>query len=49
MDNVDLGWHVAQGRWMVHHLAIYRHDAFNYPNLESCGYRRVSHVFQIVL
>ena len=33
MDNVDLGWHVAQGRWMVQHLAIYRHDALNYPNL----------------
>jgi hypothetical protein len=33
LDNVDLGWHVAQGRWMVGHLAIYRADAFNYPNL----------------
>ena len=33
LDNVDLGWHVAQGRWMVQHLAIYRADAFNYPNL----------------
>jgi len=33
LDNVDLGWHVAQGRWMVEHLAIYRADAFNYPNL----------------
>ena len=33
LDNVDLGWHVAQGRWMVHHLAFYRSDAFNYPTL----------------
>ncbi|MCE0483273.1 MAG: hypothetical protein LV479_03430 [Methylacidiphilales bacterium] len=33
MDNVDLGWHVAQGRWMVEHSTLYRHDVFNYPNL----------------
>jgi len=33
MNNVDLGWHVAQGRWMVEHAAIYRHDVLNYPNL----------------
>jgi hypothetical protein len=33
MDNVDLGWHVAQGRWMVQHGSFYRHDVFNYPNL----------------
>ena len=33
LDNVDLGWHVAQGRWMLEHLAFYRTDAFNYPNL----------------
>ena len=33
MDNVDLGWHIAQGRWMVHHAAIYRRDMMNYPNL----------------
>ena len=33
LDNVDIGWHVAQGRWMVEHGAIYRHDALNYPNL----------------
>jgi hypothetical protein len=33
LDNVDLGWHVAQGRWMVHHLEVYRVDAFNYPTL----------------
>ncbi len=33
LDNVDIGWHVAQGRWMVEHFAIYRHDALNYPNL----------------
>jgi hypothetical protein len=33
LDNVDIGWHIAQGRWMVEHGAIYRHDALNYPNL----------------
>ena len=33
MNQVDLGWQVAQGRWMVEHGAIYSHDAFNYPNL----------------
>ena len=33
MDNVDLGFHVAQGRWMVEQNAIYRQDHFNYPNL----------------
>jgi hypothetical protein len=33
LDNVDLGWHVAQGRWMVEHLAFYRQDLLNYPNL----------------
>ena len=32
MDNVDLGWHVAQGRWMVEHLAVYRRDVMNYAN-----------------
>jgi hypothetical protein len=32
LDNVDIGWHVAQGRWMVEHGAIYRHDVLNYPN-----------------
>ena len=31
LDNVDVGWHVAQGRWMVHHLAFYRADVLNYP------------------
>src|SRR5579871_6481681 len=31
LDQVDLGWHVAQGRWMVEHLAFYRADALNYP------------------
>jgi hypothetical protein len=48
MDNVDLGWHVAQGRWMVQHFAIYRHDAFNYPNL---GHPVVDEypLFQVVL
>jgi len=33
LDNVDLGWHLAQGKWMVEHHAIYRRDALNYPNL----------------
>jgi hypothetical protein len=31
LDHVDLGWHVAQGRWMVHHLAFYRADVLNSP------------------
>ncbi len=30
MDNVDLGWHVAQGRWMAEHDTIYRQDVLNY-------------------
>jgi hypothetical protein len=33
MNQVDLGWQVAQGRWMVRHAAPYSHDVFNYPNL----------------
>ena len=33
MNHVDLGWQVAQGRWIVHHGAPYSHDLFNYPNL----------------
>jgi hypothetical protein len=33
MNHVDLGWQVAQGRWMVQHGAPYRQDLFNYPNL----------------
>jgi tetratricopeptide (TPR) repeat protein len=33
MDNVDLGWHVAQGRWIVQHFSFYRYDLLNYPNL----------------
>jgi tetratricopeptide (TPR) repeat protein len=33
LDNVDIGWHIAQGRWMVEQGAIYRHDALNYANL----------------
>lgn len=33
MNQVDLGWQVAQGRWIVHQVAPYYHDAFNYPNL----------------
>ncbi len=33
MNQVDLGWQVAQGRWIVQHVAPYSHDLFNYPNL----------------
>jgi hypothetical protein len=33
MNQVDLGWQVAQGRWIVQHFAPYSHDLFNYPNL----------------
>jgi hypothetical protein len=33
MNQVDLGWQVAQGRWIVEHAAPYTHDVFNYPNL----------------
>jgi hypothetical protein len=48
LDNVDLGWHVAQGRWMVEHGAIYRHDVLNYPTF---GRPLVNEypVFQLVL
>ena len=48
MDNVDLGWHVVQGRWMVQHLSFYRHDVFNYPNL---GHSVIDEypLFQVVL
>jgi hypothetical protein len=48
MDNVDLGWHLAQGRWMVENGSIYRHDALNYPNL---GHPVVDEypLFQIIL
>ncbi len=33
MNQTDLGWQVAQGRWMVEHGALYTHDVLNYPNL----------------
>ncbi len=48
MDNVDIGWHVAQGRWMAQHAALYRQDAFNYPNL---GHAVIDEypLFQLVL
>lgn len=48
MNNVDIGWHVAQGRWMVQHGAVYRQDAFNYPNL---GHAVIDEypLFQLVL
>jgi hypothetical protein len=48
MDNVDLGWHVAQGRWMFHHFSFYRHDVFNYPNLNHPVVDEYP-LFQIVL
>jgi tetratricopeptide (TPR) repeat protein len=48
MDNVDIGWHVAQGRWMVEHGAVYRYDVFNYPNL---GHAVIDEypLFQVIL
>jgi len=48
MNNVDIGWHVAQGRWMAEHGTIYRQDVFNYPNL---GHPAIDEypLFQIVL
>jgi hypothetical protein len=33
LNQVDLGWQVAQGRWMVEHGAPYTRDLFNYPDL----------------
>jgi tetratricopeptide (TPR) repeat protein len=33
MNQVDLGWQVAQGRWITQHAALYSRDVFNYPNL----------------
>lgn len=48
MDNVDLGWHVAQGRWMVQNFAFYREDVFNYPNLHHAVIDEYP-LFQIVL
>jgi len=48
MDNVDLGWHVAQGRWILKHAAFYRQDVLNYPNL---GHSVIDEypLFQVVL
>ncbi len=48
MDNVDLGFSVAQGRWMIEHGAFYRQDHFNYPNL---GHPVVDEypLFQVIL
>jgi hypothetical protein len=31
----DMGWHLAQGEWMVHHHAFLRQDVFNYPVLHA--------------
>ena len=42
MNQVDLGWQVAQGRWMVEHAAPYTQDAFNYPNLGHPRHQRIS-------
>jgi hypothetical protein len=48
MNQVDLGWQVAQGRWMVQHAAPYSRDVFNYPNL---GHSIINEypIFEIVL
>jgi hypothetical protein len=48
MNHVDLGWQVAQGRWMVQHFAPYSHDVFSYPNL---GHPVIDEypIFEIVL
>jgi len=48
MDNVDIGWHVAQGRWMVEHGAVYRYDVFNYPNLGHAAIDEYP-LFQVIL
>ena len=48
MDNVDLGFGVAQGCWMVEHAAFYRQDALNYPNLGH-GVIDEYPLFQVVL
>ncbi len=48
MDNVDLGWHVAQGRWMVEHAAFYREDVLNYPNFGHAVINEYP-LFQVVL
>lgn len=31
----DMGWHLTQGGWIVHHLQFLRHDLFNYPVLNA--------------
>jgi len=48
MNQVDLGWQVAQGRWMAGHFAPYSHDTFNYPNL---GHRVINEypLFELIL
>ncbi len=48
MNQVDLGWQVAQGRWIVHHIAPYSHDLFNYPNLGRPAINEYP-LFEIVL
>ncbi len=48
MNQVDLGWQVAQGRWIVHHAAPYSHDLFNYPNLGRPAINEYP-LFEIVL
>jgi hypothetical protein len=48
LDNVDIGWHIAQGRWMAEHGAVYRHDAFNYPNLGHAAIDEYP-LFQVVV
>ena len=48
MNQVDLGWQVAQGKWIVHHAAPYSRDVFNYPNQGHAVINEYS-LFEIVL
>jgi hypothetical protein len=48
MNQVDLGWQVAQGKWIVQHAAPYSYDVFNYPNLGHAVINEYS-LFEIVL
>ncbi len=48
MNQVDLGWQVAQGRWMLQHGAFYSRDVFNYPNLDHRVVNEYT-LFEIIL
>jgi tetratricopeptide (TPR) repeat protein len=48
MNQVDLGWQVAQGRWIVHHAAPYSTDVLNYPNLDHAVINEYP-LFEVVL